>query len=58
VIRRFRRRLLEAAEREPTDTLIDSVIRHFLYAPRDTAHGTDAEVIRIQIYDIYIYIYI
>jgi hypothetical protein len=34
VIRRFRRRLLEQAEREPTDTLIDEVVRHFLYAPR------------------------
>jgi len=37
VVRRQRRRLLEFAERRPTDALIDAVVRNFLYAPREEA---------------------
>jgi hypothetical protein len=34
VIRRCRRRLLEASERRPTSAIIDGVVRNFLYGPR------------------------
>mmetsp|Transcript_27016 Transcript_27016/g.48746 ORF Transcript_27016/g.48746 Transcript_27016/m.48746 type:complete len:971 (+) Transcript_27016:401-3313(+) len=34
VIRRYRRRLLEASERRPTDAIIDGIVRNFLYGPR------------------------
>ena len=34
VIRRYRRRLLEASERRPTDVIVDGIIRNFMYGPR------------------------
>jgi len=34
VIRRFRRRLLEASERRPTNAIVDGIVRNFLYGPR------------------------
>ncbi|KAL7480138.1 hypothetical protein ACHAW6_005844 [Cyclotella cf. meneghiniana] len=34
VIRRYRRRLLEASERRPTDAIVNGIIRNFLYGPR------------------------
>jgi Zn-dependent M16 (insulinase) family peptidase len=34
VIRRYRRRLLEASERRPTDAIVDGIIRNFVYGPR------------------------
>lgn len=34
VIRRYRRRLLEGAERRPTRSIIDGIVRNFLYGPR------------------------
>ena len=34
VIRRYRRRLLEASERRPTDVMVDGIIRNFMYGPR------------------------
>ena len=36
VIRRQRRQVLEYRERQPTNVMIDSVVRNFLYAPRQT----------------------
>lgn len=41
VIRRFRRRLLEKAEREPTEAIIEAVVRHFLYGPRGPPEGAE-----------------
>ncbi|EED88791.1 hypothetical protein THAPSDRAFT_264188, partial [Thalassiosira pseudonana CCMP1335] len=34
VIRRYRRRLLEASERRPTQAIIDGIVRNFMYGPR------------------------
>jgi hypothetical protein len=34
VIRRYRRRLLEASERRPTSAIVDGIVRNFLYGPR------------------------
>lgn len=34
VIRRYRRRLLEASERRPTSAITDGIVRNFLYGPR------------------------
>ncbi|KAL3776496.1 hypothetical protein HJC23_013239 [Cyclotella cryptica] len=34
VIRRYRRRLLEASERRPTDAVVNGIVRNFLYGSR------------------------
>lgn len=34
VIRRYRRRILEASERRPTRAIVDGIVRNFLYGPR------------------------
>ncbi len=34
VIRRYRRQLLEVAERRPTSALVNGIVRNFLYGPR------------------------
>jgi hypothetical protein len=47
VIRRCRRRLLEASERRPTSAIIDGVVRNFLYGPR-AEEEKDGSVITIQ----------
>lgn len=44
VIRRYRRRLLEASERRPTDAVVDGIIRNFLYGPRAGEKKEDGEV--------------
>ena len=43
VIRRNRRRLLEASERRPTQAIVDGVIRNFLYGPRAGEEGVTPE---------------
>jgi len=42
VIRRVRRRLLEASERRPTNAIIDGIVRNFLYGPRAGEEGVSA----------------
>lgn len=44
VICRYRRRLLEASERRPTDAVVDGIIRNFLYGPRSGEKKDDGEV--------------
>jgi hypothetical protein len=41
VVRRCRRRLLEAYERRPTSAIIDGVVRNFLYGPRADEEGRE-----------------
>ena len=43
VIRRTRRRLLEAAERRPTNAIVDGIVRNFLYGPRAGEAGVTPE---------------
>lgn len=43
VIRRIRRRLLEASERRPTRAIIDGIVRNFLYGPRAGETGVTPE---------------
>lgn len=46
VIRRIRRRLLEASERRPTRAIVDGIIRNFLYGPRaGESNGVDSSVV-------------
>jgi hypothetical protein len=47
VIRRCRRRLLEASERRPTSAIIDGVVRNFLYGPR-AEEEKDGSVVSLQ----------
>ena len=43
VIRRVRRKLLEASERRPTSAIIDGIVRNFLYGPRAGEDGVSPE---------------
>jgi Zn-dependent M16 (insulinase) family peptidase len=43
VIRRIRRRLLEASERRPTRAIMDGIIRNFMYGPRAGEAGVTPE---------------
>jgi len=43
VIRRIRRKLLEASERRPTNAIVDGVVRNFLYGPRAGEEGVSPE---------------
>jgi hypothetical protein len=45
VVRRCRRRLLEASERRPTSAIIDGVVRNFLYGPRADEGGKDGSIV-------------
>mmetsp|Transcript_12678 Transcript_12678/g.26729 ORF Transcript_12678/g.26729 Transcript_12678/m.26729 type:complete len:1186 (+) Transcript_12678:92-3649(+) len=50
VIRRYRRRLLEASERRPTNAIVDGIVRNFIYGPRagETKEGDDGATISPQ----------
>ena len=45
VIRRKKRRLLARLENSPTDSIVDPVIRHFLYGPRAVGGAAETDAL-------------
>eukprot|EP00929_Paragymnodinium_shiwhaense_P095329 TRINITY_DN56406_c0_g1_i1.p1 TRINITY_DN56406_c0_g1~~TRINITY_DN56406_c0_g1_i1.p1 ORF type:complete len:1111 (+),score=243.87 TRINITY_DN56406_c0_g1_i1:93-3425(+) len=52
VIKRRRRKILEERERAPTNAVVDQVIHHFLYAPRNVSAEDEVKSLNVAIDDL------